>query len=158
MNQQQKLQNTITTIMNKAFWDSLKDDLDNQNYQHLVILIKEIKIKLCAFTPNNITLQTEINEALDEEFLNQLFIHKTFEPQHFFNIIQFIINRLKMYCMPIRDKELKDFENKINVELSKPTIVYSVFIPMFFKEIHHHMDTLTQDINNYISCQVSKQD
>tara|TARA_B100001094_G_scaffold331814_1_gene401460 strand:- start:9684 stop:10136 length:453 start_codon:yes stop_codon:yes gene_type:complete len=146
------MEKQIETQMHKAFWDLISNDLSSepQKFEHLIILINEIKEKLKSFTPNNKQLKTEIEEALDPEFLKNIFENKALEPTHFFNLILFLIKKLKDYCSPERDSDVKLFETETFSKLNDTLIIYSEFIPWFFKELYKHLDFIQNDINQFL--------
>lgn len=53
--------------MKKAFWNLIKSD--PQIFDHLIILINEIKDKLKSFTPNRKDTKDELDEIIDDTFL-----------------------------------------------------------------------------------------
>ncbi len=146
------LHTQVQNQMEKAFWDLIKQDLKNepQSFTHLIILITEIKTRLQQLTPNNRKLQTEIEEALDPDFLRTLFENKALDPNHFFNLINFLLFKLKQYCSPERDSMLKIFTNETLNKLQSSTIVYSEFIPWFFKEVYKHITYIESDISDFL--------
>ena len=132
MNAQLEIQ--INETMKNAFWDLLKHDLksDPQHFDHLIILIKEIKEKIISFTPNRNDFKTELEEVLDDVFLKHMFIEKSLDPSHFFNLIIFLINKIKLYAAPYLDNEIRIWEENVNSKL-QCEIIYAEFIPFYVK-------------------------
>lgn len=146
----ENLKNQIKTQMKKAFWDLIKSDLESepQKFEHLIILIEEIKQRLINLTPRNEELKKDINESIDLEFLKELFENKAFESKEFSNLIMYLIHKLEIYCAPARDKDISKFKTD-TLDKFKDTVVYSEFLPWFFTEYHSHLDTIAQDISNF---------
>ena len=146
------LHTQIQTQMEKAFWDLITQDLKNepQSFTHLIILITEIKTRLQQLTPHNTKLQIEIEEALDPEFLRTLFENKALDPNHFFRLIHFLLFKLKQYSSPSRDSMLEIFTNETLYKLNSSTIVYSDFMPWFFKEVYKHIHYIESDISEVL--------
>ena len=53
------MENQIEETMKRAFWNLIKSDLNSepQKFDHLILLIKEIREKLISFTPNTPLLE-----------------------------------------------------------------------------------------------------
>ena len=136
--------------MKKAFWDLIKEDLkyEPQKFDHLIILIQEIKEKIKSFTPNRKDIQAELNEVLDDSFLHHLFIERSLEPSHFFNLILFLINKIKLYAAPYLDTEIKLWEEMILLKLHD-NIVYADFIPLFFEKLYYFLNLIENDIISF---------
>lgn len=144
------LENQIKETFEKAFWDLLKEDLElnPQKFDHLMILIKEIKEKLISFTPNNTKLINEINEVIDIDFLNHIFESNGLDPNHFFNLVKFLINKIKTYSAPYMDKEIEEWEKDVFKKLEND-INYAEFIKYFFTKLHYFLDIIHNDIQNF---------
>ena len=143
----------ITKNMHKAFWNLIEDDLKKtpQDFKHIIVLIDEIRSRLCKLTPNNVKLQNEINEKIDPEFLKQIFTHNVFTPQHFFDIINFIISKIQLYCSPSDDKLLNEWKQNVYDLLAKDTINYCEFLQFFIPSIHEKIDKIEDQIKKYFS-------
>lgn len=152
------LQDQIEQNMKKAFWDIIMSDMnkDQPDYSHICKLILEIKERLQNLTPNNTTLKNELNEVLDEKFLEQLFIHKTLDSEHFVNLINFIMTKLKTYCSPSQDAEVQEFENELMAKF-RTNIVYSEFIVFFIPRVHDIIDKIVYQIEEFKKAQKRSQ-
>ena len=136
--------------MKKAFWDLIKSDLNDkpQRFDHLIILIQEIREKIKLFTPHRDDLARELDEVLDDSFLKHLFIEKSLDPSHFFRLILFLIQKIKSYAAPYLDKDINIWEDQIKEKL-KVEIVYADFLPFFFEKLYFFLDVIENDIKNY---------
>ena len=145
-----QLEKQIDETMKKAFWDLLKNDLNKepQQFDHLIILIEEIREIIKSFTPNRKDLATELDETLDDSFLKHLFIEKSLDPTHFFKLIMFLITKVKSYSAPYLDEDIQIWEEQI-VEKLKVEIVYADFIPFFFKKLFFFLNLIENDIRKY---------
>lgn len=145
-----QFKNQIEKTMKKAFWDLIKSDLNSkpQQFDHLVILIQEIREKIKSFTPNRNDLAKELDEVLDDSFLKHLFIEKSLDPSHFVSLIMFLIKKVKSYAAPYLDNDLKKWEKNIKEKL-QIEIVYAEFIPLFFEKLYFYLDLIESDIKKY---------
>ena len=146
------MEKQIEETMKKAFWNLIKSDLNSepQKFDHLIILIQEIREKLISFTPNRNDFKKELYEILDDSFLKHLFIEKSLDPSHFFRLIIFLIEKVKLYSAPYLDNDIKEWEVKIKEMLSHE-IIYSEFIPVFFEKLYYFLDLIDKDIKSFLS-------
>jgi len=146
-----QLQKQIEKTIKKSFWNLIKSDLKSepQNFNHLIILIEEIRNKIKSFTPNRIDIKNELDEVLDDSFLNHLFIEKSLDPSHFLKLIMFLINKIKSYAAPYLDEEIYIWEEDV-LEILHNEIIYADFIPYFFEKIYYFLEIIETDIENYI--------
>lgn len=137
----------IQEIMTKVFWDILKDDLERtpQKFDQVINLIEEIRERLKKLVYQSKTMKNELDEHIDGDFLKQLFQYKAFDEKSFYNLIFYLIHKLKQFCSPARDQEIIAFEEEMKVRC-KDTVVYSEFIPWFITEYHSHIDNIEKDI------------
>ena len=144
------LNDQIKETMQKAFWDLIKDDLkaEPQRFDHLIKLIVEIRERLKTITPNRKDLHKEFDENLDDAFLKHLFKEKSLGPEHFFNLIMFLINKIKIYIAPYMDKDVDRWEIQVTAELHNG-IEYSEFIPKFFLSLYNYIQIIEDDIDKF---------
>ena len=141
------MEENIKNIMQKAFWDLIENDLKSepQRFDHLMILIDEIKNKLKGFVPNRTDIHKELDEIIDISFLKHLFDEKSMNPKHFFELINFIVKKLKCFCAPYMDKEINEWESIVYKKMENQ-IEYAYFIPFFFKQTYKYIEMIEIDI------------
>ena len=144
------MEEQLRTQMHKAFWKLIEDDLKSepQRLDHLIILIDEIKNKLKGFVPNRTDIHKEFDEIIDISFLKHLFEEKSMDPTHFFKLIEFIINKIKCFCAPYMDAEVKKWESELYTRMQSK-IEYADFIPVFFKETYTYIEIIEKDISSF---------
>ena len=145
-----KLELQIQETMKRAFWDLIKSDLnaEPQRFDHLIVLIVEIRDRLINLTPNRIDFTNELNEYLDEAFLKHLFNEKSLNPEHFFRLIQFLIKKIKLYAAPYLDNDINAWE-KETIQRMETNIVYSEFLPYFFETLYTFIQKIELDVEQY---------
>jgi hypothetical protein len=141
------MEEQIKNQMHKAFWNLLEDDLKSepQKFDHLMILIDEIKNKLKGFVPSRIDIHKEFDEIIDISFLKHLFDERSMDPSHFFKLIQFIVLKIKCFCAPYMDKDIKEWESELHTKMQSQ-IEYADFIPYFFKQTYIFIEIIEKDI------------
>jgi hypothetical protein len=144
------LEQQIIETMKKAFWDLIRDDLnaEPQRFDHLLKLIVEIRERLKNLTPRRADFINELNEKLDIDFLKHLFVEKGFDPFHFYNLVVFIIKKIKQYAAPYFDKDILDWEKHVLLKM-KNTIEYKDFIPEFFEKVYYYIDIIENDTHAF---------
>jgi len=114
------LHNMVKEMMQKAFWDVLKEEL-NQNppeYSRALVLLEEIKDWLLSLLlPHQTKTQTEIKEKLDIELIRQQ-VEKGTLDMHSYS--QYIIGLMARLCAPGRDDKIRELTGMTDiVELYK---------------------------------------
>ncbi|GFY04861.1 t-complex protein 11-like protein 1 [Trichonephila clavipes] len=102
------LEEKITQIFHKAFWDLLSEQLssDPPIYTQAMVLLKEIKEELIwLLLPHNTRLKNEINEVLDVELVEQQAKNGVID---FLSYAQFIISTMARICAPARDSKIHE--------------------------------------------------
>lgn len=146
------IEHAIKTQMQKAYWNLIKSDLENENqqFEHIILLINEIKERLKGLTLNNKNLLLELDEKIDGEFLKELFLKKyDISP-----LIMYIIYKLEKYCAPIDAQDIQSFKNEV-INKMKTDIVYHEFLEYFIPKIHQKLDIIYERIAQYKS-QISR--
>ncbi|GCB61644.1 hypothetical protein scyTo_0009376 [Scyliorhinus torazame] len=127
---------TLEVIMKKAFWDSLRAQLneDPPVYDHAIKLLGEIKESLLSFLlPGHTRLRNQINEVLDLELIKQEAENGAL---HIPKLADFIIGMMGTLCAPIRDDDIKNIRDITDVvEL--------------FREIFAVLDLMKLDMVNF---------
>lgn len=112
------LEGRVTEIVHQAFWDSLQEQLssDPPNYNHAVILLKEVKILLQSLLlPGHVRLRSQMDEVLDMELIQQEVDHGALDLHR---LAGYIINTMASLCAPVRDPEvrvLRDLKNPVEL-------------------------------------------
>ncbi|XP_060045649.1 T-complex protein 11 homolog isoform X2 [Erinaceus europaeus] len=105
------LEGKIKETMHNAFWDHLNEQLSSTppDFSCALELLKEIKeILLSLLLPRQSRLRSEIEEALDMDFLKQKAEHGTLSVPH---LSKHILNMMALLCAPVRDEAVQNLEN-----------------------------------------------
>lgn len=101
----------VKETMHNAFWDHLKEQLSASppDFSCALELLKEIKeILLSLLLPRQNRLRSEIEEALDMDFLKQEAEHGGLDVPY---LSKYILNMMTLLCAPVRDEEVQKLEN-----------------------------------------------
>ncbi|XP_012502087.1 PREDICTED: T-complex protein 11 homolog isoform X2 [Propithecus coquereli] len=105
------LEGKVKETMHNAFWDHLKEQLSAvpPDFSCALELLKEIKeILLSLLLPRQNRLRTEIEEALDMDFLKQKAEHGALDVPY---LSKYILNMMTLLCAPIRDEAVQKLEH-----------------------------------------------
>lgn len=102
---EKKLKEQIKTQMNKAFWDSIKDDIEKEKFVSCQLHIKEL-VKECGEIFNhNEELLDDLVEQIDFDFMKQRCETKTTDSRYWYSIFISILGFLKE-CDALQNERL----------------------------------------------------
>lgn len=130
----EKIKNSITDNMIKAYYNTLCDDINNENLLILNV-IKEIGNKLILLCPKN-KIELFKNNFNDDNLINILTI-SDFSPE-LINFIEFIIELIILIDAPINDI----INNKWKIEIKNLFNNYKINFPKILIQIEEHIDII----------------
>ena len=128
----------MRNIMEKAFWDILKDDLDSSppKFDRVVIILEDIKTQLLKLVEKSKKEVEQINDILDIQYIGNRITNGTFDNKLLNTLIFFIIEKIREYGAPVNDKSVLDWGKNIKNTLeSSPDLTYGKLLPPLFKEM-----------------------
>ncbi|XP_012660314.1 T-complex protein 11 homolog isoform X1 [Otolemur garnettii] len=105
------LEGKVKETMHNAFWDHLKEQMSAAppDFSCALELLKEIKeILLSLLLPRQNRLRTEIEEALNMDFLKQKAERGALDVPY---LSKYILNMMTLLCAPVRDEAVQKLEN-----------------------------------------------
>ncbi|XP_028136942.1 T-complex protein 11-like protein 1 [Diabrotica virgifera virgifera] len=109
------VQGIIKNTMHKAFWDILKQQL-NENppvYTQALNLLEEIKEGLFAvLLPQHTRIKQQISEVLDSDLIKQQAEKGTLD---FKNYAQYVVSVMSKLCAPVRDNKILELSMTVDV-------------------------------------------
>lgn len=130
------IEKQIHDTVHKAFWNSLKEDFDNDpvEYKHAIIIINEAKQGLLSLLlPNHVKFREQIESVLDMELIKQQTDKNLFDYEQY---SLFIIQIMSKLCAPARDSTIEHLRT-----LKDPVEV--------FKGIMETLELLKLDMANF---------
>jgi hypothetical protein len=100
--------NMIQNVMEQVYWDKFKNLLEQNDYSMLYQNFNEIKDIL-----DEIKQDENVNEIMDIDFLKQIIHSNVFNEKYLINYINFIVDKLLSYGIPIYDKLIKKTKEKL---------------------------------------------
>ncbi|XP_008570635.1 PREDICTED: T-complex protein 11 homolog isoform X1 [Galeopterus variegatus] len=105
------LEGKVKETMHNSFWDHLKEQLSATppDFSCALELLKEIKeILLSLLLPRQNRLRSEVEEALDMDFLKQKAEYGALDVPY---LSKYILNLMTLLCAPVRDEAVQKLEN-----------------------------------------------
>nr|CAG4641646.1 EOG090X04Z9 [Eurycercus lamellatus] len=102
------IQKKIKDIAHQAFWDLLKEELEQEeaNYIRALSLLEEIKdLLLSLLLPHQTKTQQEIKDKIDLNLIRQQIEAKTLD-MHAYS--QYIVSLMGRLCAPARDEKIRE--------------------------------------------------
>tara|TARA_B100001123_G_scaffold417166_1_gene519630 strand:+ start:129 stop:593 length:465 start_codon:yes stop_codon:yes gene_type:complete len=145
-----ELEHQIREIATRALWDTVMQDIENNKFDKLLSLIKEIRDDIISFIPSRKDLHTEIEEKVDIVFIKQQLEHNTLSQDDFLNLFLYLAHWIRKLQAPADDEWFDAFVKDV-VEESKQKEFIKI-LPLSIgglnestTRIKGHFHNLTQD-------------
>ncbi|KAI7728902.1 hypothetical protein M8C21_012296 [Ambrosia artemisiifolia] len=106
----------VRETMEKAFWDGITESIQEDNYDRVVELMKEVRDELCEMAPQS--WKQEIIEAIDVVILSQLLNSGSLDMEYLGKIMEFSLVSLQKLSAPAHEIKLKEAHQKVLSELA----------------------------------------
>nr|XP_043623306.1 uncharacterized protein LOC122595075 isoform X2 [Erigeron canadensis] len=106
----------VRQTMEKAFWDGITKSIQEDDYDRVVELMKEVRDELCEMAPQS--WKQDISEAIDVEILSQLLNSGSLDMEYLGKIMEFALVSLQKLSAPANENDLKDAHQKVLRELA----------------------------------------
>ncbi|KAI9281226.1 T-complex protein 11-domain-containing protein, partial [Umbelopsis sp. AD052] len=100
-NGKSELVDQVRDIATKAFFDSMREDFANKNYQRWIPgLVGDMKQRLLSLAPATSKIHQDVNDTLDLALIAQQINAETYNVD---NTVHFVIRTMEKLCAPVRD-------------------------------------------------------
>ncbi|KAI3815421.1 hypothetical protein L1987_15088 [Smallanthus sonchifolius] len=106
----------VRQTMEKAFWDGISGSIQEDNYDRVIELMKEVRNELCEMAPQS--WKQQIIEAIDVVILSQLLKSDSLDMEYLGKIMEFALVSLQKLSAPANEIILKDAHQKVLRELA----------------------------------------
>lgn len=137
-----KLKNMISTNMNQAYWDHLKEEIDNKNFGIIVPMLTEVKALLKDCVKNRKDIHVYIDDQIDCEFIQQMIDNDGIDDDYISNMSKFIYGYLCDFQSRNDDKLMSKWYHEIIKYLKNRE--YSLFFSKFFKTIIDRLNKIIE--------------
>jgi hypothetical protein len=144
---QDKLEKQIRDQYYRAYFDVLKEKIeqDPPDYEWIVRLYEEIKLKLVKLFKEGSTTRKEIEEILDIELFDQMLRNNAYNVKDFEKLTNYIFELCIKFGSPQRDKSTADMRDEILNEVKRGS-GFSTLIPMFIENANTCVDHIYEDL------------
>tara|TARA_B100000925_G_C21955157_1_gene450837 strand:+ start:424 stop:873 length:450 start_codon:yes stop_codon:yes gene_type:complete len=140
---EKQIQDTYT----KAFKNALKEDLNNENFDWVCKLHREIVIRLCSIIPKRSDLHDEIAEKMDPIVFRQMLDNKCYKGEDFCAMVDYVYSWLLRLCAPVRDEEIQKTLKELYSDMTNKT--FGDLVPCFVVGVHRHLDNIVTDLEKF---------
>ncbi|KAI3712413.1 hypothetical protein L1987_70969 [Smallanthus sonchifolius] len=106
----------VRHTMEKAFWDGITGSIQEDNYDRVIELLKEVRDELCEMAP--LSWKQEIIETIDVVILSQLLKSDSLDMEYLGKIMKFALVSMQKLSAPANEIILKDAHQKVLRELA----------------------------------------
>ena len=148
----EKINNTVKENMVKAYWDSIKNNLDTAppNYLSIIPLLQQIIVYIDTVLEYNKKYVEEVIETIDLEFLKQKIENGDINKFDIHDIIEYILDTFIELEPRIRTESNKKYKSDTLERLMSSTEKdFSTFIIDFFKSMFSKFENLVTESNEY---------
>ena len=129
----------------KAYKDVLEEQLNNDRFHWVCNLHKEIVIRICQLIPKRKDLHDQIAENMDPVIFKQMLESKTYRPEDFVKLVQYVFGWIKKLCAPARDAEIDASLNRL-FGMMQNRATLGKLVPEFVFSVHKHIDQIIEDL------------
>jgi hypothetical protein len=136
---EQKKYDIVKEIMDKAYWEKIEQEIDDNNLDNVYNNLGELKTIILDIIPKNIN-NDYINEYFDIEYIKHLVDNKVLDREYLLKLFIFVIGILK-------DWDTEEFIEKYNNEINKIKNLNTTH-NNFIRNVIQKMMVLSFDLKN----------
>ena len=141
----EKIKEQLKENYDKAFKDALEQELNNDQFDWVCKLHREMVIRICSLIPNRPDIHNRIAEDMDPVIFRQMLENKAFNFESLGNLINYVFGWIKKLCSPFRDPEIQSSVEGI-YKMAQEGGTIGKIVPHFIFEVHHHIDNIEKDM------------
>ena len=139
----------ITETMRMAFWDKMEDDIKKKDYDTVIAVLEEIRDGICELVPSREDLHETMYEAIDIDLIKQMLQHDALDNSYIFNLIQFIITKLKNFDSLEDEPMYEIWREQVNRRLTDNETPLYIILPRFLREAFHRIAKIDYSIRQF---------
>ena len=139
------LQEQVETTYKKAYWDRLKEDINNKNYDSLLLILEEIRARIALMTPKRIDVHQRIAEFIDIELIKQMLEHDAMDNKFIVGLVNYIIITLKELEAPVQNDKTEKWRED-TLKLLESTEDIPNFLAKFFQKVFDKIEIIENEI------------
>ena len=143
----------ITEIMERAYWDKLKEEINEtpSNFKTVLSMFDEIGSMLCELTPSREDAKAEISRVLDSDYIQYMVDQNTFNREELSRIFLFILRKIQSYESPVRNVETKFMITEFTQRIEDNSDLLGDVIAVTFKNVYEKISQIYEDMVNAVN-------
>lgn len=143
------LSNNINKNIHLAFWNSIREKLDNDppDFKVVVPLLDDVRVLLISCVPNKSKIHEDINEYIDVPFITHMVENDALDRSYIEKMLMYIVGYLKDFQSRADDKPTEEWVKNIKALLDKGS--YGEFFVNFFKTLFEKLEKIVYDANTF---------
>jgi hypothetical protein len=144
-----KVYEQIERTMKKAYWDKLKEDIENDDFSMITPLLTDVRTMIFQLIPNRPDLREEFDSKIDLELVKQMITHKAMDVKTVYSIALTLIEYLKTLQAPIDDRDTQEWCDSITNLFYTENISYADILPAFFSGMFQRLEKIKQQLQDF---------
>lgn len=144
-----KVYEQIERTMKKAYWDKLKEDIENDDFSMITPLLTDVRTMIFQLIPNRPDLREEFDSKIDLELVKQMITHKAMDVKTVYSIALTLIEYLKTLQAPIDDRDTQEWCDSITNLFYTENISYADILPAFFSGMFQRLEKIKQQLHDF---------
>lgn len=144
-----KVYEQIERTMKKAYWDKLKEDIENDDFSMITPLLTDVRTMIFQLIPNRQDIREEFNDKFDLELVEQMITHKAMDVKTVYSIALTLIEYLKTLQAPIDDRDTQEWCDSITNLFYTENISYADILPAFFSGMFQRLEKIKQQLHDF---------
>lgn len=144
-----KVYEQIERTMKKAYWDKLKEDIENDDFSMITSLLTDVRTMIFQLIPNRQDIREEFNDKFDLELVEQMITHKAMDVKTVYSIALTLIEYLKTLQAPIDDRDTQEWCDSITNLFYTENISYADILPAFFSGMFQRLEKIKQQLHDF---------
>lgn len=114
----QRIEEQVSQIMNKAFWDKIYQDLSERKNESVMVLLKDLREKVKGLCMKE-EMKNQIDRQFDIDIIKQIIDNDEMEIRDFEMFFQPLMQTILSLQSPGNDQALLEAQNKVKKQLSE---------------------------------------
>jgi hypothetical protein len=148
-NDSAKLHQAITNNMKIAYFDYIKEGMDNGDYNPLIALITEVRQRIMDIVPQKI--KDEIKEKINVEKAKDKINNQDLKKEDIVRLVIHSVNYIGKLQAPIDDESFNQWRTDISEQLDSDGDEFNQNIPEILIQAEERLDKIYKDISSLVA-------
>ena len=138
------LEQTIESVVKRAFWDAFVARLEDKHTDQLVLLLDELCHKLKHVTPSRHDIHATIDQAIDTQLIVQMVQHECLDAPHFLRVTTFVVDHIQRTQAPARQSNTQQWYRDWQTTFHKGQHTFAQSCAQFLESVHCEIDLIIE--------------